>query len=810
MRIFHVAETFLTRLLLVCGLIALPQGAALAQGAAAVVADGASSADAPAEATDSTLSGLLEVLKDDAARERLIAALEEAAAEGGSAADGAAAAEPDVPVDPVSIGRQLAETTQAIAQSAADSVSNIWSRLGRAGTMMGELDADTWATIGDAALDLLLVLLVTVATYIVLRRAMIPIYRRMGRYAKTCGPILGLGTGVLAVLIDALIVIVAWAVGYVVTTTVFGEFGQIGFRQTLYLNAFLAVELVKVAARAILSPSTADLRVLSVSDLAAKRCSRVTNIVVSLLGYGQLLVVPIVNGSAGYFAGRAVAAVVAFLAVLYLIAALIRYRESVGNWLVEQLLPWRKMNEEEREAAGYVEVEVPEGEEEPEVPRVPADGWLARLLKLWWLPGIAYLVFMLYVAVTQPISAVSDALVASLRVALAIVAGLLIGRVITGMAVRGVHLPDHINQKIPLLDARINRLVPNMLFGVRWIVVIAVVAFALETLGILSAWSWLRSPAGLSLSGTIIVVALILIIAYAIWVAFSSWVDYRLNPDYGEPPSSRETTLLTLLRNAVTVALIILTLMFALAELGLNIGPLIASAGVLGLAIGFGAQKLVQDIITGVFIQFENAINVGDVVTVGGITGGVERLTVRSVTLRDLQGIVHIVPFSSVDMVSNFTREFSYYVVDMGIAYREDVDEAKQAMFDAYELLREDPEQGMFLLGDLEYFGLDQFGDSAVVLKCRVKTWPGKQWGVGRAYNRYLKKVFDERGIEIPFPHQTLFFGEAKDGSVQTLPIRQITDARGSGGDDGGGGGAIGPDDGRGKPTDDAPLGDDD
>ena len=218
--------------------------------------------------------------------------------------------------------------------------------------------------------------------------------------------------------------------------------------------------------------------------------------------------------------------------------------------------------------------------------------------------------------------------------------------------------------------------------------------------------------------------------------------------------------------------------MFALSEIGIDIAPLIASAGVLGLAIGFGAQKMVQDIITGVFIQFERAINVGDVVTAGGITGVVERLTVRSVSLRDLNGIFHIVPFSSVDLVSNYTRDFSYYVVDMGVAYREDYDEVKAAMHDAFDELRSDDEFGKNILGDLEWFGLDQFGDSAVVLRCRIKTLPGQQWTTGREYNRIVKKVFDERGIEIPFPHTTLFLGEAKDGSTQTFRVASPKDGR--------------------------------
>jgi moderate conductance mechanosensitive channel len=148
----------------------------------------------------------------------------------------------------------------------------------------------------------------------------------------------------------------------------------------------------------------------------------------------------------------------------------------------------------------------------------------------------------------------------------------------------------------------------------------------------------------------------------------------------------------------------------------------------------------------------------------------VEKLTIRSVSLRDLNGIYHLIPFSSVDAVSNFTRDYSNYVIDMGVAYRENTEEAKQAMFDAFDELRRDPDHGPTIIGDFEWFGLDQFADSAVILRARIRTLPAKQWGVGRAYNAIVKRIFDERGIEIPFPHTTLYLGENKKGETQ--PIR--------------------------------------
>ena len=197
-----------------------------------------------------------------------------------------------------------------------------------------------------------------------------------------------------------------------------------------------------------------------------------------------------------------------------------------------------------------------------------------------------------------------------------------------------------------------------------------------------------------------------------------------------------------------------MALLLSLSEVGVDIGPLIAGAGVVGLAISFGAQTLVKDIITGAFIQVENAINEGDVVTVAGITGTVEGITVRSVRMRDIDGTTHIIPFSSVDMVSNFMRGFSYHVALIGVAYDTNITHAKDAMLEAFRRLKE-TDFGPKIIGDFEMHGVTNFGASSIDIRGRIKTVPGDQWGVGRAYNEFVKQVFDERNIEIPFPQVT-------------------------------------------------------
>jgi len=192
--------------------------------------------------------------------------------------------------------------------------------------------------------------------------------------------------------------------------------------------------------------------------------------------------------------------------------------------------------------------------------------------------------------------------------------------------------------------------------------------------------------------------------------------------------------------------------------------------GVFGVAIGFGSQKLVQDIITGVFILLGDMMSVGDVVKLGDRAGLVEAISIRNVRLRDLSGTVHTIPFSSISSVSNLTKDFSYYVFDIGVAYREDVDQVMDVLKEIGDQLQQDPNVGPLILAPLEVLGVDSFGDSAVVVKARIKTVPIQQWTVGRAFNRRIKQRFDELGIEIPFPHRTIYFGQDKQD--QAPPAR--------------------------------------
>lgn len=233
----------------------------------------------------------------------------------------------------------------------------------------------------------------------------------------------------------------------------------------------------------------------------------------------------------------------------------------------------------------------------------------------------------------------------------------------------------------------------------------------------------------------------------------------------------RADTLSSLISHIIGVAVLAMAVIMILGEFGIQVGPILAAAGILGLAVGFGAQQLVQDIISGFFILLEDQIRVGDVIQIAGTGGVVEKVNLKMTVLRDLSGNVHYVRNGHIDIVTNMTKEFSQYVFDIGVAYREDVDEVIKVVKEVDEELRADSDFANDILEPMEVLGLDQFADSAVIIKARTKTRPIKQWRVAREFNRRLKKAFDERNIEIPFPHVTLYMGEDKQGQSPPMNV---------------------------------------
>lgn len=233
----------------------------------------------------------------------------------------------------------------------------------------------------------------------------------------------------------------------------------------------------------------------------------------------------------------------------------------------------------------------------------------------------------------------------------------------------------------------------------------------------------------------------------------------------------RADTLASVIRHLLHVVIIAVAVITILGQLGIKIGPILAAAGIVGLAVGFGAQSLIKDVINGFFILMEDQIRVGDVVQIAGKAGLVEKVNLKMTVLRDLAGNVHFIPNGNIDVVTNMTKEYSRYVFEIGVAYREDIDEVVKAITEVDEELRNDTDFSHDILEPIEILGLDKFADSAIVIKARIKTKPIKQWRVGREFNRRLKKKFDEKNIEIPFPHLTLYMGQNKQGESPPMHI---------------------------------------
>ncbi len=331
-----------------------------------------------------------------------------------------------------------------------------------------------------------------------------------------------------------------------------------------------------------------------------------------------------------------------------------------------------------------------------------------------------------------------------------------------------------IRARYPHIESRANRYLPwarNVAAGLVYLVAALLVLNAWD----IDVFAWLASDTGREMLARAVNVLFVLLVSLGIWELASGLITIYLekrDDDGAEVVrSARARTLLPLMRNALLVVIFTLAALTTLSELGVDIGPLLAGAGVVGLAVGFGAQTLVKDIITGAFILFEDAIAVGDYVEVGGHSGTVESLTVRTIQLRAPSGTVYTVPFSSVDTITNMTKDYAVHIAEVGVAYREDIDEVMAVLEEVGEELRQDPEFAAHILEPITIDGVDRFDDSAVVIRARLKTAAGAQWRIKRALNGRIKHAFDARGIEIPFPHTTIFMGEDKEGRAQALRV---------------------------------------
>jgi small conductance mechanosensitive channel len=343
------------------------------------------------------------------------------------------------------------------------------------------------------------------------------------------------------------------------------------------------------------------------------------------------------------------------------------------------------------------------------------------------------------------------------------------GRLARRIAKVGAHrLPGPADAEMTVRANRLARLagwIVQALAGVAAVLVIA------DIWGF-NLLAWTATPLGARMLAGVIRLGLLLIATVAVFEVVSLAIGRGMDgfADHAVEPRRRAqlATLAPLLRGVAQTAIVIVAILMALSELGVKIGPLLAGAGVVGVALGFGAQTLVKDFLTGIFLIVEDIVSVGDIIRIGDSGGLVEQMTLRTIRLRDFDGTVHVFPYSEAQVLHNLTKSFSYYVFDLQVSYGSDLDAALAIMKRVGARLKSDPDFADKILEPIEVVGVDSLADSGVVLKARIKTQPLQQWNVGREYNRRIKLAFDEAGVEIPFPHLKV-----------VMPERQVSELAG-------------------------------
>lgn len=656
------------------------------------------------------LKPLLDVLEDEHAREKFIKALK---SNQDTLADSAPSGDQK---QRVSLARQLADFTRGASEDAVAIGTNFWNDLsGVSDLFRSDVRFDR-----SAIYNILFYLLVTVLTVLIwawlARRYLLSMLQRFQKRFENSGTLGAALIIVVYIVVEITALVSAFFLGQIISVILAPD-NTISISQTLFLNAFIISGFVVVVVRILTGIADGKYGVLKLGATRQKIVLR-ANSLVRVLVYGIGFVVPAIINLTTLSVGQGLRV------GTYTVAAIIA---------VSLIRAFRQINE---------------GND---------DNHSAKLYNtLLPLVAYVYVIAAYLIALARPVLFIELVGLATFKslIVLIVSAGAL--RILVSVRRIQIKVPEYMPIDREKFTGRLTFLLKPISRFIAIIVFIAAIIGLLGIWGVLDVQSWLlRSQIQLIMSG-VLSGFLVLIVCGVVWALVSSWLDFQISEKMSDEDNDvRSATLYALFKNAITIAVIVFGGMIALSELGVDIGPLIAGAGVFGLALGFGAQKLVQDIISGIFIQLENAMNVGDVVELGGVVGKVEKLSLRSVALRDVRGIYHIIPFSSVDAVANYMRIFSYHVEEVGIAYKENTQDGKDALQEAFNRLTES-EFKRDILGPMEMHGVIGLGESSVNLRVRIKTKPGKQFDLGRYYTELVKNVMDERGIEIPFPHTKL------------------------------------------------------
>jgi small conductance mechanosensitive channel len=395
---------------------------------------------------------------------------------------------------------------------------------------------------------------------------------------------------------------------------------------------------------------------------------------------------------------------------------------------------------------------------------------LSFVVRFWPIPALACTWILFLFLIVNYKEAYRYLFGATLWTAVTVVLLFLALRLLDWAFERLFAVNDRIKARFPGLEQKTNQYIRFMRRTLDVVALIFALGFIVEFWGIP-----VSAIVASSVGSSIILRAIAILVTLGVVVAvieITQVISYRLLEERkGRKLTKKRKTLIPLINTSVKISAAFIGGIVVLDQMGVNTKPILAGAGIVGLAVGFGAQTLVKDIINGLFILLQDLISVGDVAVFGDKGGLVEAVGLRTVTLRDLSGNVHVIPNSSIETVTNMTKGYSRYVFDVGVAYREDVDEVMEVLREIGEEMQNDPEYKKDIREPLEIMGVERFDDSAVIIRARITTKPIRQWAVGREFNRRMKKAFDRRGIEIPFPHRTMYMGEPKEGRAPALQV---------------------------------------
>ncbi|MBE9607519.1 mechanosensitive ion channel [Acetobacteraceae bacterium H6797] len=503
-------------------------------------------------------------------------------------------------------------------------------------------------------------------------------------------------------------------------------------------NAYIVYRALMLAARMLLSPNSAHLRLLPVSDETAAYITvwLARIVAVSVVGYAVT--------EAGLLFGLpwgvydALQRLVLLIVSLFFVIIVLQNRLAVADLLRAP--------------------ELKEGEE-PTQGRRLLRGLRDRMAEVWHFLAILYLLALWAVWALE----IHDGFVRLLRSSLLTLAILALAKgfdvALRRGITRGFRVGPELASRYPGLEVRANRYLPVFKGIITGVVTLVAILFLLETWGI-DAFNWFGTGRlGNRVLGAVVSIGLTMIIAVAVWEMVNAAIQRHLEKlarDAKAARSARVRTLLPMLRTALLIFLLVVVAFNVLTAIGINVAPLLAGAGVIGLAIGFGSQKLVQDVITGIFLLMEDAVAVGDSVNLGGKGGVVEQLSIRSIRLRDGDGAVHIIPFSAVTTVTNSTRDFGFAMIDVTVGYNQDTDQVAEALRELVKEMRSEVRWGAVIRDDFDLWGVDQLGQNGVVMRGRVKTDAGQRWPVQRELYGRIKRRFAEMGIIIAPPSTTV------------------------------------------------------